>query len=280
MFLLAFAIVDAENNSNWQWFLENLSNVVSKNQRLTFMSDRHSGLVSGIPLVFPDSYHGYCLWHLKNNFRLSASRGCKTEYLIKLFVDCAYAATHKQYQDALAILLSYGGDNVKKFLDSIQPEHWVSAYFEGEKYGVMSSGVAESFNNWVSEGRDLPVTAFVDFIRVKTMSKMSKNRDLSRKWSTILVPKMEEKLKKIVSKIGGWTAKKSNDGLFEVSSEVDTNGTYRVDLFSGTCSCNIWRILRFPCKHAVFCILSSNLNVYDFIDKVHMFFLSSFILSY
>lgn len=267
MFLLAFGIVDSENNENWKWFLESLKSVLPSDRRITFMSDRHPGLVSNIPAVFPTSYHGYCLWHLKNNFRLQCSRG-NSEYLLTLFVKCAYAETHAKFQRAITILLNSAGPKVRNFIEGIPYEHWVSAYFQGEKYGIMCSSIAESFNNWISEGRDMPVAALVDFIRVKTMSFMAKRRDIGRSWTSVVVPNIEKKIKEIVAGIGGWTAIKSNDGVFEVHFGVNSNSSHKVDLVQGTCCCNVWRIRRLPCEHAVFCILSSEKNIYDYVDNV------------
>ncbi|XP_026416305.1 uncharacterized protein LOC113311717 [Papaver somniferum] len=59
-----FAIVSSENKVNWFWFLENLQQVVDGRQ-IVFLSDRHEGLLQGIPKYFPNSYHSYCFYHIK-----------------------------------------------------------------------------------------------------------------------------------------------------------------------------------------------------------------------
>ncbi|XP_026436592.1 uncharacterized protein LOC113334586 [Papaver somniferum] len=60
----AFAIVLSENKDNWFWFLDNLQQVVD-DRPIVFLSDRHEGLLLGIPRAFPDSYHSYCFYHIK-----------------------------------------------------------------------------------------------------------------------------------------------------------------------------------------------------------------------
>jgi len=74
LFTLAYAVVDAENDDNWEWFCLKLRNILNSYlttgyTEFTFFSDRHSGLVKAIPIVFPGSHHAYCLRHLVDNFK-------------------------------------------------------------------------------------------------------------------------------------------------------------------------------------------------------------------
>ncbi|XP_026433854.1 uncharacterized protein LOC113331355 [Papaver somniferum] len=62
----AFAIISSENKDNWFWFLENLQHVVD-GRSIVFLSDRHEGLLQGIPKYFPNSHHSYCFYHIKCN---------------------------------------------------------------------------------------------------------------------------------------------------------------------------------------------------------------------
>src|SRR5579859_6524714 len=76
LFPLAFAVVDAENDSNWLWFLDTLCKSIItphapgflENDNLVLLSDRQKGLIDGVGAVFPDCPHGYCLRHLQENF--------------------------------------------------------------------------------------------------------------------------------------------------------------------------------------------------------------------
>ncbi|KAL7252937.1 hypothetical protein ACSBR1_007484 [Camellia fascicularis] len=95
LFPLAFAIVDAENQDNWMWFLSQLLKVVGSGRRLTFVSDRQHGLLDALSVVFPNAHHAYCLNHLKRNL-IDKLVGLRTNYkltLMKILVKCAYAPT-------------------------------------------------------------------------------------------------------------------------------------------------------------------------------------------
>ncbi|XP_028119654.1 uncharacterized protein LOC114317157 isoform X3 [Camellia sinensis] len=65
MFPLDFAIVDAENQDNWMWFLSQLLKAVGSSRRLTFVFDRQHGLLEALSVVFSNAHHAYCLNYLK-----------------------------------------------------------------------------------------------------------------------------------------------------------------------------------------------------------------------
>src|SRR5579859_6159202 len=79
LFPLVYSVVDAENDSNWLWFLEHLRNVLTihttwpilnaddDSDKLVFLSARQKGLIEGVDCLFPHSPHAYCLRHLKDN---------------------------------------------------------------------------------------------------------------------------------------------------------------------------------------------------------------------
>jgi len=74
LFTLAYAVVNAENDDNWEWFCLKLRNILDSYhgtgfRRFTFFSDRHSGLIKAISIAFPGSHHAYCLRHLVDNFK-------------------------------------------------------------------------------------------------------------------------------------------------------------------------------------------------------------------
>ena len=74
LFPLASAVVDAENDDNWFWFIQLLHRAIEQHapqflipRALSFVSDRQKGLLEGVERVFPNSPHGYCLRHLHEN---------------------------------------------------------------------------------------------------------------------------------------------------------------------------------------------------------------------
>ncbi|KAF5176244.1 Mudr family transposase [Thalictrum thalictroides] len=199
---------------------------------------------------------------MKNNLSATLTKkNKKREWIIELFTKCAYAATHAKFEECFAdMLLAANNKSVNEFFGRAPVEHWANAYFRGSRYGNMCSNIAESFNAMIVKERSLPITSILDMIRVKLMSMMSKRREKSRQWTTVLCPKMEELLKKRVEEGRTWRVTKSSDYIFE----VHTTESHQVDLQVGRCTCNMWSIEGFPCSHAVRCIAIGNYDVYSY----------------
>ncbi|XP_026417211.1 uncharacterized protein LOC113312689 [Papaver somniferum] len=96
---LAFALVPGEDVDNWDWFMCNLSNIVD-DRPITFMSDRHEGLLRVIPKNFPTSRHGYCYYHLQGNLPIRKSNE-KYKEVMACFKKETYALTPARYEEAL-----------------------------------------------------------------------------------------------------------------------------------------------------------------------------------
>ena len=69
LFPVCFVVVDSESNDNWLWFMEKLQTILCDGRDIAFISDRNVGIKDAISKVFPCSYQGFCLYHLKNNLR-------------------------------------------------------------------------------------------------------------------------------------------------------------------------------------------------------------------
>ena len=124
-------MVSSEDKDNWIWFLSELKKVLEPEWKLTFIFDRHAGLIEGIRTVFPDHFHAYCLFHMKMSLR-DKFKGvigkCRNRIVYK-FGLCAEASIHADFEREVESLLSEGGQKVRDFLHDIPKEHWCSAFF-------------------------------------------------------------------------------------------------------------------------------------------------------
>ncbi|KAF9606814.1 hypothetical protein IFM89_029271 [Coptis chinensis] len=148
LFPLVVGVVNIENDSNWYWFLDMFKKAFGYEWRYTFFSDRHYGLLVNIPIVFPNSYHSFCLWHMENNLKTCLSKSCgMTKVLITLFKKCTYAVTREKFEEHMAEFKEIGGDAISNFLNRAPYEYWANAYFCGARYSEMCSSLAECFNS-------------------------------------------------------------------------------------------------------------------------------------
>ncbi|KAL7260417.1 hypothetical protein ACSBR1_006142 [Camellia fascicularis] len=91
----------------------------------------------------------------------------------------------------------------------------------------MPSNAVESFNNWISEARHLPITHLVDTIRGKIMEKRTKRRLKSSKWTSVICPKMEKKLESELQTGRSWIVSQADDNVYEIHSHPSVT----VDIF-------------------------------------------------
>jgi len=154
LFPLCFAVVDAKNDRNWQWFLETLYSIINRaapefidstnlETQLTFLSDRQKGLLEGVASIFPKSMHGYCIKHLERNFR----KQFKHPTLGSLLWKAAKATTQEDYDEAMTNMDDIN-PNARIWLEQNAPsEHWADIYFKGKRYGCYTSNITESLNS-------------------------------------------------------------------------------------------------------------------------------------
>ncbi|XP_026441445.1 uncharacterized protein LOC113340526 [Papaver somniferum] len=215
IFPLAYGIVSSETVENWHWFLKKLESILGP-RVLTFISDRHEGLIQGIRDVFPTFYHAWCYQHLKNNVR---------------------SKTNKK---------------------------------KGEHCAAM-----ESFNSWIKEAKGMPIATLVNWIRLKIIEQMSTMKRKGATYKGFICTRLEKKVLASIRAGVQWRITKSGDMEWEV---VDGKHTHAVNIAKFQCSCRVWFTEQFPCDHAIACMHSNNINVYEYINPY--FNIASFRASY
>lgn len=73
LFLLAFAIVEGENNNSWRWFMACVQTRVTHRPDLCVISDRHRSIIAALTddaLGWGPGHkhHRFCVRHLASNF--------------------------------------------------------------------------------------------------------------------------------------------------------------------------------------------------------------------
>ncbi|XP_026419509.1 uncharacterized protein LOC113315448 [Papaver somniferum] len=194
LFTLAYGIVSAETVENWHWFLKKLESILGP-RVLTFISDRHEGLIQGIRDVFPTFYHAWCYQHLKNNVRSKTNKK-KGEHCaaMGLFKECFYLSTHEGFDQGMQKLKDMGCDGLHKFLSEIPVECWSNAHCLGCRYDDMCSNIAESFNSWIKEAKGMPIATLVNWIRLKIMEQMSTRKRKGATYKGFICPRLEKKV--------------------------------------------------------------------------------------
>lgn len=267
VFPVAFAIVDAETEENWLWFLEQLKSALSESRRITFVADFQNGLKEAIPQVFEDAHHAYCLRQLaekmntdlKGQFSHEARR-----YMLNDFYSVAYAATPEGYCSATESMRNISPDACAWVTES-EPHHWANALFQGERYNLMYSTFGQEFYSWVSEAHEFPITQMIDEFRAKMMQSIYTRQVQSRDWVTTLTPTNEEKLQKEIGLAQTLQVSPPEGSLFQVNG--GDSSVNIVDIDQCDCDCKIWRLTGLPCSHAVAVIMCIEKSPYEYCSR-------------
>ncbi|KAK1667171.1 hypothetical protein QYE76_055330 [Lolium multiflorum] len=165
---LAFALVEIENNDNWEWFFHILrTRVIPPSKEVCVISDRHQGILNAVEVAIPGHaplHHRWCMRHFCANFY----RACKSKELSDLLQDCCLAYSERRFANLYNGLLKHKDLNAggQEFLHRhlIFNSKWARAYDEdGRRYGQMTSNMAECFNNVLKGVRALPVTTIIQY---------------------------------------------------------------------------------------------------------------------
>ncbi|KAL0006478.1 hypothetical protein SO802_014039 [Lithocarpus litseifolius] len=265
VFPVAFAVVDAESDDNWHWFLLQLKSALSTSCPITFVADRQKGLRESIADIFTGSYHAYCLRYLTEQF-IRDLKGQFSHEVKRLMVEdfyaAAYASSPESFQRSIESIKSISLEAYNWIVQS-EPLNWANSYFHGARYNHMASNFGELFYSWASDAHELPITQMVDVIRGKIMELIYTRRADSIQWLTRLTPSMEEKLKKENHKVHPLQVLLSAGSTFEVRGDT----IEMVDIDHWDCSCKGWQLTGLPCCHAIAVLGCMGRSPYDYCSR-------------
>ena len=271
LFPLAFAVVNAENDDNWRWFLSKLREILelpNENLRtITFLSDRQKGLVDGVDSVFPGAYHGFCMRHLSENFR----KTFKNPLLVSRLWAAARASTVSKYNEEMAKMREIDTKTEAWFDDTTAPIFWSDAHFSGHRYGHYTSNIAEALNSWILEARQQPVLQMMETIRKQLMAWFVERRENGLKQNGLLVKDIQMQVDQAAMQARRYRIFPANNDEFECHSE---KSQYVIKISTKECSCKRWQQRGLPCAHAASVILFLHRNPQLFAE--HYFTLNNY----
>jgi hypothetical protein len=262
LFPLAYAVVNAENDENWLWFLHHLRTVLDEQtthlllddpvDSIVLLSDRQKGLVEGVERLFPESPHGFCLRHLQENMHKKFPHSD----LINLLWAAARATTEADFKKSMADIKAISPACVEWLNDkSRDPKHWADLYFPGRRYGHLTSNIAEALNAKLLAAREMPILAMLEEIRQQVMGWFASRRLSEVETPGGIVSGVAAKIQTLISgRARRYRYLQSTKTQFEVKSK-ETLSEYLVNLDVQTCSCREWQTTVHP---------STNLAIFNF----------------
>ncbi|XP_031108205.1 uncharacterized protein LOC116012700 [Ipomoea triloba] len=249
IFPVAFAIVEGELKDSWCWFLKLLDddlNLSNNPSAWTIISDKQKGLLQAVEELFPGLEHRFCARHMHANF---LKDGFTSHALKMQFWVVCKANTEAEYHARMGELKTL---NVKAFewLSARDPKHYSRAFFSTfPKSDLLLNNLCESWNSCILNFRDKPVQTMCEKIRIYLMTRMQKNRDKMRNYSSMVCPRILKLIEEGKDKCARFTAYKAVDDIYQVDD--DNFKPFKVDLSKRECSCRRWDLTGIPCSHAI-----------------------------
>ncbi|CAL9237960.1 unnamed protein product [Arabidopsis halleri] len=134
------------------------------------------------------------------------------------------------------------------YLENVGIRLWSRANFPGNRYGIMTSNIAESMNKVLLNAREYPIACFLEELRKLISKWFMRRRERAMLLPTLFTPKVEKTLKTRAD-IGNTLYVQHIDAH---RSHV-TGGELAcvVDLQQMRCTCRVYDIDKIPCEHAL-----------------------------
>ncbi|XP_038896643.1 uncharacterized protein LOC120084906 [Benincasa hispida] len=154
----AFSIVDGENDASWTWFMTHLKVLIGDVPNLVIISDRHILIAKAVVSIFPDAFHGLCIYHIWNNLVDKFNNKDINPH----FYLAAKAYRMFDFQMYWPKLHQYLG--VTAYLEEIGLQRWARIYQIHCKYDKMTTDIVEYLNRVLKNARELPITKLLEHI--------------------------------------------------------------------------------------------------------------------
>ncbi|KAK8705881.1 hypothetical protein V6N13_049467 [Hibiscus sabdariffa] len=246
---IAYAVVEAENQSSWSWFLSLLGTdlEIGSMDNITILSDKQKGLIEAISEVFICAEHRTCVRHLYSNFK--NKEHFKGKNLKDALWKAARAMYVKEFEDAMPELKAL---SVPAFdwLKGKDPTQWSKSHFSPRsKCDMLLRNLFECFNKMILEARDKSILTLMEMVRTKMMQKIAMKKEEAEKWTGILCPKIQQKVELAIQQCTRCWPTHAGGHKYQVSAGPLNQHT--IDLEHYTCS-------RIPCIHAVSVMILRN----------------------
>lgn len=245
--LLAWAVVEIEDEDSWGFFFSQLSRALPelKTEPFTLISDRESGL-SKANDAFTWVFRSYCCAYLAETVHKMFGNKAR-----EAFWKVARSQSKEQCDAALAKLRHNIDAHAANYLKNVSLEMFASAYFPGPRYGYDTCNIVEFENAFYLEDRVESVLTMLNSIWHKEIDKRSLRLKQAEMLSpsVLLTPHGQYLLREACQHTQGNRVWMSSSKLVHVT-QLD-NQTMTVDLEERTCTCRRYQANFVPCGHAI-----------------------------
>jgi hypothetical protein len=236
-------------------------------QVLAISSDACKGLENAIQTIFPHAEHRECFRHLMNNFvkRYGSDVNSKMYPAARAYRESVFQYFFKSVVEA--------NPEVLEWLQSHHYKKWMRCAFNPDiKCDYITSNLAEVFNNWIKDWKDLPVVELADKLRDMIMVLWAKRRKICERLNGIILPAVMAQLNAKTRGLSHLHVADSGNMTGQVVDTTNVHSRHVVKLELHECTCLEWQHTGKPCQHALALITSvqaTNVNMEQYVHEYY-----------
>ena len=189
MFPVTIGVLEKENTKNWVWFMQQLKWCIGDLEGLVIHTDACKGLENAINEVYPNCEHRECMMHLMLNFK----KKFKGEILDNMW-PAAWTYEAEKHESFIAAIEAASPEAIA-YLRKHHDRVWTRSKFSAKsKVEYVSNNLAEVFNNWIREKKQLAIVELVDTYREMVMFMRRKRRAVADGLQGTILPSVVKEL--------------------------------------------------------------------------------------
>jgi hypothetical protein len=198
--------------------------------------------------VFPHAERRECFRHLMQNYM---KQFAGKEYMYHV----ARAYRSEVYEHHMINVASIGG--IKVWLKEYHSLLWYRSGFNPAiKCDYITDNIAEVFNNWIKDYKDLPVCKLANKIRVMVMELFFRRRQIRERPHGKIIPSVISILNARTRGLGYLLLTKGDHYFADVQDNNNVLTKHVVKAHLKTCSRLEWQHIGKPCQHALIMIIA------------------------
>lgn len=265
MFPVAIGFIDGETEENWTWFMSQLNRALGSVPNLAICTDACKGLENAVKKVFPHVEQRECFRHLMANF----TKKFKGDVFGRMW-PAARAYRPEVFSHHMQKVLA-ASSRVHEYLSTYHSLKWMRCSFNADiKCDYINNNLAESFNNWIKDYKDLPVDELADTYRELLMKLVYKRRRIGEKLRGKIIPAVIQQIFNRTRGLGHLKVGKSGNGSCEVRDTSKNSLRHVVKVDKHECTCLEWQHTGKPCEHALVFLMGRRNP--KWVDYVHNYF--------
>ncbi|KAM3236190.1 hypothetical protein P3L10_016227 [Capsicum annuum] len=149
IFPVSFCKADKECDASYEFLFEQLRSCIEDTKELCFVLDRHPSIPKMDSIFFTSAYFGCCIRHLGENIQTNNHN----KRVVTHFYRVAKVYNREKFLDHFNQIIDVN-PKVAELLVRVNFERWSRAFYQIDRYNIMTSRIAELVNSLFDDERE------------------------------------------------------------------------------------------------------------------------------